>query len=52
MSPGTFLLHEHVEAAVAGVWVDEFRAMGLDDCLDHVWERAEVFLDSGPTGCK
>ena len=36
----------------AGVWVDEFRAMGLDDCLDHIWNRAEVFLDSGPTGQK
>ncbi len=20
--------------------------MGLDDCLDHIWDRAEVFLDS------
>ncbi|CAL5227513.1 g10498 [Coccomyxa viridis] len=29
-----------------GVWVDEFAAMGLDDCLDHIWDRAEVFLDS------
>jgi hypothetical protein len=28
--------------------VDEFAAMGLDDCLDHVWERAEVYLDSKP----
>jgi len=28
------------------VWVDEFAAMGLDDCLDHIWDRAEVFLDS------
>ncbi|BDA46459.1 Lycopene beta cyclase, chloroplastic [Coccomyxa sp. Obi] len=35
-----------------GVWVDEFRAMGLDDCLDHIWDRAEVFLDSSPTGRK
>ena len=30
----------------AGVWVDEFAAMGLDDCLDHIWDRAEVYLDS------
>ena len=30
----------------AGVWVDEFAAMGLDDCLDHIWTRAEVFLDN------
>ncbi len=37
---------------MAGVWVDEFRAMGLDDCLDHVWDRAEVFLDSSPSGLK
>ena len=20
--------------------------MGLDDCLDHIWDRAEVYLDS------
>ena len=26
----------------AGVWVDEFAAMGLD----HIWNRAEVFLDN------
>ncbi len=26
--------------------MDEFAAMGLDDCLDHIWDRAEVFLDS------
>ena len=29
-----------------GVWVDEFAAMGLDDCLDHIWNRAEVFLNN------
>ena len=32
--------------------MDEFAAMGLDDCLDHVWERAEVYLDSKPGGKK
>ena len=32
--------------SVTGVWVDEFAAMGLDDCLDHIWNRAEVFLDN------
>ena len=31
-----------------GVWVDEFEAMGLEDCLEKVWPRAEVFLGLGP----
>ena len=31
-----------------GVWVDEFDAMGLGDCLEVVWPQANVFLDSGP----
>lgn len=35
-----------------GVWVDEFAAMGLDDCLDHIWNRAEVFLDNKPADKK
>ena len=30
-----------------GVWVDEFAAMGLDDCLEIVWPQAKVHLDSG-----
>lgn len=38
--------------ACAGVWVDEFEAMGLGDCMDHVWQRAEVFLDSSESGKK
>ena len=29
-----------------GVWVDEFEAMGLDDCLEIVWPQAKVHLDS------
>ena len=29
-----------------GVWVDEFEAMGLDDCLEIVWDKAKVHLDS------
>lgn len=29
-----------------GVWVDEFEAMGLDDCFERVWSKAEVFLDN------
>ena len=33
-----------------GVWVDEFEAMGLGDCLEHVWQQAKVYLDSTPTG--
>ena len=35
-----------------GVWVDEFKAMGLDDCLEHIWPRAKVFLNSQPDGEK
>ena len=33
-----------------GVWVDEFAAMGLDSCLELVWPRATVFLDSSEGG--
>ena len=33
-----------------GVWCDEFEAMGLDDCLEFTWPRANVFLDSTPAG--
>lgn len=29
-----------------GVWVDEFDAMGLGDCLEIVWPQAKVHLDS------
>lgn len=29
-----------------GVWVDEFEAMGLDDCFHKVWSRADVFLEN------
>ena len=29
-----------------GVWVDEFEALGLADCLDYVWPRATVYLNT------
>lgn len=35
-----------------GVWVDEFAAMGLDDCIELVWPQARVYLDSTSTGEK
>ncbi|KAI5056149.1 hypothetical protein GOP47_0029670 [Adiantum capillus-veneris] len=28
-----------------GVWVDEFEAMDLSDCLDHTWQSAVVYID-------
>lgn len=28
-----------------GVWVDEFEAMDLLDCLDYTWSGANVFID-------
>lgn len=27
-----------------GVWCDEFEAMGLDDCFERVWTKANVWL--------
>ena len=35
-----------------GVWVDEFAAMGLDDCIELVWPQAKVYLDSSKSGEK
>ena len=35
-----------------GVWVDEFRAMGLEECLECVWPKAKVWLHSGQGGEK
>lgn len=35
-----------------GVWVDEFEAMGLGDCLEVIWPKAKVFLDSENLGEK
>ena len=35
-----------------GVWVDEFKALGLDDCLEHIRPQAKVFLDNTPEGAK
>eukprot|EP00191_Tetraselmis_sp_GSL018_P008538 CAMPEP_0177594828 /NCGR_PEP_ID=MMETSP0419_2-20121207/9998_1 /TAXON_ID=582737 /ORGANISM="Tetraselmis sp., Strain GSL018" /LENGTH=491 /DNA_ID=CAMNT_0019086181 /DNA_START=226 /DNA_END=1701 /DNA_ORIENTATION=+ len=30
-----------------GVWCDEFKAIGLDDCFETVWDSAVVQLDDG-----
>nr|ADW08476.1 lycopene beta-cyclase [Lilium lancifolium] len=30
-----------------GVWVDEFEAMGLLDCIDTSWSGATVYIDEG-----
>ncbi|XP_068664379.1 lycopene beta cyclase, chloroplastic/chromoplastic isoform X1 [Aristolochia californica] len=30
-----------------GVWVDEFEAMNLHDCLDTTWSGAVVFIEDG-----
>jgi lycopene beta-cyclase len=27
-----------------GVWVDEFQAMGLEDCLHVIWPKAKVWM--------
>lgn len=35
-----------------GVWCDEFAAMGLDDCFEVVWPKAQVFLGSGKDDIK
>lgn len=35
-----------------GVWVDEFQAMGLEDCLHVTWPKAKVWLDSKDMGEK
>ncbi|KAG9451815.1 hypothetical protein H6P81_004719 [Aristolochia fimbriata] len=29
-----------------GVWVDEFKDLGLEECIDHVWQDTIVYLDS------
>ena len=31
-----------------GVWIDEFEKIGLEDNLDFVWNRANVFLGERP----
>lgn len=33
-----------------GVWIDEFKAMGFDDCFEWTWEKAVVYLDSDEKG--
>lgn len=35
-----------------GVWVDEFQAMGLEECLHVVWPKACVWLGNSPDGQK
>ena len=35
-----------------GVWVDEFEAMGLGDCLEVIWPKAKVWLDNNNRGEK
>ena len=35
-----------------GVWVDEFRAMGLDDCFEKEWSRANVWLGENDERCE
>ncbi|XP_020589473.1 LOW QUALITY PROTEIN: lycopene beta cyclase, chloroplastic [Phalaenopsis equestris] len=35
-----------------GVWVDEFAAMDLLDCLDASWSSAFVYIDNSTTNCK
>mmetsp|Transcript_12609 Transcript_12609/g.27244 ORF Transcript_12609/g.27244 Transcript_12609/m.27244 type:complete len:555 (+) Transcript_12609:195-1859(+) len=35
-----------------GVWVDEFEAMGLQDCLEVIWSSAKVWLDNDTHGAK
>ncbi|RAL48489.1 unnamed protein product [Cuscuta campestris] len=32
-----------------GVWVDEFEAMDLLDCLDYTWSGADVYIDDHTT---
>jgi Lycopene cyclase protein len=35
-----------------GTWVDDFQAMGLEDCLEVIWPKAKVWLDNSATGEK
>ena len=35
-----------------GVWLDEFVAMGLQDCLEVIWPKAKVYLDDSSKGQK
>ncbi|GLI71151.1 hypothetical protein VaNZ11_016251 [Volvox africanus] len=35
-----------------GVWLDEFQAMGLEECLHAIWPKAKVWLNSLPDGEK
>ncbi|XP_068650229.1 lycopene epsilon cyclase, chloroplastic [Aristolochia californica] len=29
-----------------GVWVDEFKDLGLEECIEHVWQDTIVYLDT------
>lgn len=29
-----------------GVWEDEFKALGLENCIEHVWKETVVYLES------
>ncbi|KAJ6842709.1 capsanthin/capsorubin synthase, chromoplastic-like [Iris pallida] len=35
-----------------GAWVDEFEEVGLEECMDRVWERATVVIGGGREGEK
>ena len=35
-----------------GVWLDEFEALGLTDCLEIVWPRAQVYLGEAASEAK
>jgi lycopene beta-cyclase len=35
-----------------GAWLDEFQAMGLEDCMEVIWPKAKVWLNNGPAGEK
>lgn len=34
-----------------GVWVDDFEAMGLEDCFEREWRRANVWLGDSEERC-
>ncbi|KAM7276726.1 hypothetical protein ACFE04_018592 [Oxalis oulophora] len=32
-----------------GTWVDEFEALGLEDCFDFTWHRSAIYIDDDKT---
>ena len=34
-----------------GVWIDEFEAMGLQDCFEYEWSKANVWLSESDERC-